>query len=130
MLPGMSRLMIPPAKLEHFIMVNRVKSDRRELDVGQAVRAAIGSTATRDEMLSVASRLVALTKILSNPDLKPWISKWGGDHASVNIAILKAAARAPLAQPEKYVNDLAFDVEGFKDILSEESPPEDGSLNN
>lgn len=121
--------MIPPAKLEHFIMVNRVKSDRRELDIEQAVTAAIGSTATRDEMRIVASRLVALTKILSNPDLKPWISKWATDHASVNIAILRAAARAPIAQPE-YVNDLAFDVEGFMSILREESPPEDDSLNN
>lgn len=119
--------MIPPAKLEHLIMVNRVKSDRRELDVGQAVRAAIGSNATHSELLSVASRLVALTNILQNPDLKPWTSKWGGDHASVDIAILKAAARAPLVQPE-YADDLAFDVEGFKDILHEEFPADDDSL--
>lgn len=63
MLCGMSKLMIPPAKLEHFIMVNRVKSDRLELDIEQAVTAAIGSTATRDEMRIVAN--------LGSPDKNP-----------------------------------------------------------
>ncbi len=105
-------------------MVNRVKSDRPELDVFQAVRAAIGSTATRAELISVGSRLVALTNVLKNPDLKPWISSSGADRASVHISILKAAARAPLPQPE-FANELAFDIDGFIDILREEPPMPD-----
>jgi hypothetical protein len=72
----MSKL-IPSAKLEHLLMVNHVKRDQPHLDIGQATRAPIGSTAARGELLSVASRLVALTNILAIPELKPWLSESG-----------------------------------------------------
>jgi hypothetical protein len=113
----------PPAKLEHILMANHASRGQPNLDLGQAARTAIGSTATREEMLRVAARVVALTNILiANPELKPWLIESGRDQSTVDIAVLKAAARAPLFQTQ-FPTDLAFDLEKFKAILLEESQP-------
>jgi hypothetical protein len=121
MLSDMSKP-IPPAKLEHMLMVNHTKSRQPELDLGQAVRAAIGSTVTREEMLSVASRLLALSNIRAHPELRPWLVESGKDQSTGDVAILKAAARAPLLQTQ-FPADLAFDLNTFKAILLEEGRP-------
>ena len=104
-------------------MVEHAARDQPTPDIRLAVRAAIGSTATREEMVSVASRLVALTNILANPELRPWLAESGKNQSTVNMAVLKAAACAPLFQTERPA-DLTFDMETFKSILIEESPPQ------
>lgn len=94
------------------------------MDVRQAVRTAMGSTATREEMVSAASRMVALTNILVSPVLKRWICESGKDQSTVDMAVLRVAARAPLFQTQRPA-DLAFDTEMFESFLLEESQPRD-----
>ena len=84
---------IPHAKLEHILMVEHVKRKQPDLDLGQAVRTAIGSPSTREEMLSVAACLVAVTNtLIANPELKPWLIEAGRDQSTVDVAVLRAAA--------------------------------------
>lgn len=115
---------IPPATLEHILMVDHAKRGEPNLDLSQAVQTAIGSTATNEEMVSAASRLVALTDILvANPELKPWLIESGRVQSTVDVAVLKAAARAPLFRAQ-FPADLVFDLETFKTVLREEGQPQ------
>jgi len=111
--------LIPPTKLEYILRVQHAKNRQPSLDLGQAIRSALPGC-TREEKLSVGSRLLALQNMpLANPSLKS--STVGEQQSSVvSDVVLKAAARAPLRKT-KLANDLAFDEAAFRKILREEA---------
>lgn len=116
---------ISPTKLEHMLVVQHARTKQPALDIGKAVKAGLEGIATREEMVDTGTRLYALSNFLrTKPDLKPWLSETGADYWAGDIALLKAAARAPLKKT-KFGNDVIFEAASFKAILREESSSQD-----
>lgn len=112
--------LIPPCTLAQLRMVYHAKEKNPHFDLRQAVRAALADNASLEEMVSVGARLIALQNmIVANPSLSSRTDA-SGKARPVHVAVLRAAARAPL-ETSVLVNELCFDAAAFNAVLKEES---------
>lgn len=103
-----------------MLMIEEAKRKQPHLELSHAVRSALRESATNEQMMSVASRLVALTNLLL---LRPELQRSATDvGAIVDLPVLKVAAHAPLFQASRPAL-LMFELGSFLAVLSEESPP-------
>lgn len=110
---------IPSCTLQQLLMVQHAKAKQPELDLPRAIQKAMPE-ATDEQKLCVAARLIALQNMLrANPSL---VSGTLGltNVTNVNVAIFRAAARAPL-EKGVFVHETNFEVASFNAVLREES---------
>jgi len=109
---------IPACTLENILTVYNAKAKNPTFDIRQAVRAGLGDAAPTELMVTVGSRLIALTNLLL---LQPELQQRPTDDGSVvHVGILRAAARAPLF-PTSRPALLIFNLDSFLAVLAEES---------
>lgn len=110
---------VSPCTMQQLLMVLHAKTKQPAIDLARAIQVAIPE-ATNEQKLSVAARLIALQNMLAaNPSLKTATVE-PGKVSTFNVAVLRAAARAPLER-SVFVHETAFEVMNFNAVLREES---------
>ena len=120
--------MVPPVDPEHVIEAHqKVASDHEEYGSTDVTVSVIGLFRKRlapERMLDLTHRLFALANFLKKGEAKEWLMEnTGTDYILINEAVLRAAARAPLAEAE-YMKDMSFEKDTFIPIVLEEAEAE------
>jgi hypothetical protein len=120
---------IPAVAPELLIKANLKSVADRErhgsADVMVSIVTALADKHTPEECIAVSYRLTALAYLVHEGHGDHWtLAVEGKEYRLLNQALFRAAARAPLREPENMVRDIRFDPKEFLRVALEESEAE------
>ena len=120
---------IPAVPAELLIKANLKSIEDREKygspDVMVSIVTALADKHTPEECIAVSYRLTALAYLVSEGHGDQWTLKIEGkEFRLLNLALFRAAAKAPLREPKKMVRDIRFNPKEFLRIALEEAETE------